>query len=112
MPYSVFIEVQPDYFHDSTTSIMAYAADVYPIVVRDVYSDIPSSCQMDDGLILSELEPCRTTLREREIDFDIKSMTQAMAQAQYYLWNYKMKEIPYCFVCSKEYGNKQSMNET
>ena len=112
VPYSVFIEVQPDYFHDSTTSIMAYAADVYPIVVRDVYSDIPSSCQMDDGLILSELEPCRTTLREREIDFDIKSMTQAMAQAQYYLWNYKMKEIPYCFVRSKEYGNKQSMNET
>ena len=25
VPYSVFIEVQPDYFHDSTPSIIAYA---------------------------------------------------------------------------------------
>lgn len=99
VPYSVLIEVQPDYFHDSTTSIIAYASDIYPVVVRDVYTEIPKECKMDGELVLSEEEPCRSTLRNRDIDFDIKSMTQSIAQAQYYLYNFKMKELEYWSVC-------------
>lgn len=95
VPYSVLIEVQPDYFHDSTTSVMAYAADVYPIVLRDVYSQKPTECRVVDELILSEEEPCRSILMKRPITFDIKSMTQAMAQTIYYLNNYKMKIVKY-----------------
>ena len=96
---AVLIEVQPDYFHDSTTSIIAYASDIYPVVVRDVYTEIPKECKMDGELVLSEEEPCRSTLRNRDIDFDIKSMTQSIAQAQYYLYNFKMKELEYWSVC-------------
>ena len=95
VPYSVLIEVQPDYYHDSTTSILAYAADIYPIILRDVYSEKPKECEMEDGLILSEKEPCRGILFRRPIQFDIKSMTQAMAQTTYYLNNYKMKVVKY-----------------
>lgn len=98
VPYSVFVEVQPDYFHDSTTSVIAYASDIYPIVVRDVYSSIPSECQVVQGLIQSEEEPCRTILKYRNIVFDVKSMTQAMAQSLYYLNNYKMKVVKYSLV--------------
>ena len=94
-PYSVFVEVQPDYYHDSTTSILAYASDIYPVILRDVYSKRPSVCREDDGLILSNEEPCKSELFQREIEFDIKSMTQAMAQATYYLSNYKMKVVKY-----------------
>ena len=99
VPYSVFVEVQPDYFHDSTTSIIAYSSDIYPIVLRDVYSTIPSECKVVDGLIQSEEMTCRTVLKNRDIQFDIKSMTQAMAQAAYYLNNYKMKVVKYSNVC-------------
>ena len=95
VPYSVFIEVQPDYFHDSTTSIIAYASDIYPVILRDVYSTIPSECKVVDGLIQSEESNCRRVLKYRDIVFDIKSMTQAMAQAVYYLNNYKMKVVKY-----------------
>ena len=95
VPYSVFIEVQPDYLHDSTTSIIAYASDIYPVILRDVYSTIPSECKVVDGLIQSEESNCRRVLKYRDIVFDIKSMTQAMAQAVYYLNNYKMKVVKY-----------------
>lgn len=95
VPYSVLIEVQPDYFHDSTTSVMAYAADVYPVVLRDVYSQKPKECRVVEELVMSEEEPCRSILMKRIITFDIKSMTQAMAQTIYYLNNYKMKIVKY-----------------
>ena len=95
VPYSVFVEVQPDYFHDSTTSIMAYAADIYPVILRDVYSTIPSVCTVKDEVVESEKEPCRSYLMNRDIVFDVKSMTQAMQQALYYLNNYKMKTVKY-----------------
>ena len=107
VPYSVLVEVQPDYFHDSTTSIIAYASDIYPVVVRDVYSDVPGVCRRDGELVLSEEEPCRSALRNRDIEFDIKSMTQSMAQAQYYLYNYKMKELEYWGVCSNKQAKKK-----
>ena len=94
-PYSVFIEVQPDYYHDTTTSVLAYALDVYPIILRDVYSKKPSVCREEEGVLRSDEEPCRSVLFHREIVFDIKSMTQAMAQAVYYLNNYKMKVVKY-----------------
>ena len=108
VPYSVLIEVQPDYFHDATTSIIAYASDIYPVVVRDVYTEIPKECKMDGELVLSEQEPCRSTLRNRDIDFDIKSMTQSIAQAQYYLYNFKMKELEYWSVCCNKERKRRS----
>ena len=100
VPYSVFVEVQPDYFHDSTTSIIAYAADIYPVILRDVYSKVPSVCAVRDDVVESEKEPCHSRLLSRDIVFDVKSMTQAMQQALYYLNNYKMKPVKYCRVCS------------
>lgn len=99
VPYSVFVEVQPDYFHDSTTSIIAYSSDIYPIILRDVYSDIPRECKVVDSLIQSEEPKCRRVLKYRDIVFDVKSMTQAMAQSVYYLNNYKMKVVKYYHVC-------------
>lgn len=102
VPYSVFVEVQSDYFHDVTTSVLAYACNIYPIILRDVYSSIPAECTMLDNVVESEKEPCRSILLNRDIVFDVKSMTQAMYQSQYYLNNYKMKAVPYCFVCYLE----------
>ncbi|KAK8827939.1 hypothetical protein WA556_004571, partial [Blastocystis sp. ATCC 50177/Nand II] len=93
VPYSVLVEVQSDYFHDVTTSVMAYACDIYPIILRDVYSSIPAECTMRDNVVESEKEPCRSLLLARDIVFDVKSMTQAMYQSQYYLNNYKMKPV-------------------
>ena len=95
VPYSVFVEVQPDYYHDSTTSILAYSSDIYPIILRDVYRTIPRECKVDKGLIDSEESVCRRVLKQRDIQFDVKSMTQAMAQSIYYLNNYKMKVVKY-----------------
>ena len=100
VPYSVLVEVQSDYFHDVTTSVMAYACDIYPIILRDVYSSIPAECTMRDNVVESEKEPCRSLLLARDIVFDVKSMTQAMYQSQYYLNNYKMKPVSYCCVSS------------
>lgn len=113
VPYSVLVEVQSDYFHDVTTSVMAYACDIYPIILRDVYSSIPAECTMRDNVVESEKEPCRSLLLARDIVFDVKSMTQAMYQSQYYLNNYKMKPVSYCCVSSTRhlYGS-QHHNES
>lgn len=106
VPYSVLVEVQSDYFHDVTTSVLAYACDIYPIILRDVYSSIPAECTMRDNVVESEKEPCRSLLLERDIVFDVKSMTQAMYQSQYYLNNYKMKPVSYCCVSSTSLGDQ------
>ena len=95
VPYSVIIEVQPDYFHDSTTSVLAFASDIYPIILSDVNRPIPRECPVVNELVKSETGECRAILKNREIEFDIKSMTQAIYQARYYLANNKMKVVKF-----------------